>query len=217
MHTDKDIRTFVIDELEWQPGLSSRDIAVSVDKGVVSLTGFVTSYTSKYDAEEATKRVAGVRGIANDLEVRIPDIDARPDPEIARDIVSALSLHLPLHAKHLTTTVKNGWVTLEGEVEWDFERRSAEHSAHAVRGVVGISNLITVRPRANASDIKGKIEAAFKRNAEVDGARVKVSASGGAVTLTGEVSSWNERDEAERVAWLAPGVVSIDDRLVVNP
>jgi len=217
MQSDNDIRTFVNDELQWQPGLSADDIAVSVKGGVVSLTGYVRSYAAKFDAERAVKRVAGVRGLANDLEVRIPDIDARPDPDIARDVVAAIALHMPFGAKGIHATVKSGWVTLEGELEWNFERQSVENAARPIKGVLGITNLISVKPRVDASDIKKKIEAAFARSAAVDSGRVKVAALGGAVTLTGDVDSWSERDEADRVAWLAPGVLTVEDRIVVTP
>lgn len=217
MKSDRDIERDVKEELEWDPDLDVSDIAVSVKNGVVTLAGFVKSYTDKYEAEAAAKRVAGVSGVANDLEVRLPSIDERPDPDIARDAVAALKSQLPISSEHIKVVVKNGWVTLEGQVEWQYQRNTAESAVRRIKGVKGVSNMILLKPRVEPSEIKQKIQQAFKRNAEVDANRIVVETRGSEVTLKGTVRSWIEREEAERVAWSAPGVTKVEDRIVVAP
>ena len=185
--------------------------------GVVTLAGFVKSYTDKYEAEAAAKRVAGVTAVANDIEVRMPSVDERPDPEIARDAVAAIKSQLPISSEHIKVVVKNGWVTLEGQVEWQYQRQTAENAVRRIKGVKGVSNLIQLKPRAQPDEIKSKIEEAFKRNAEVDANRIMVETNGSEVILKGTVRSWIEREEAERVAWSAPGVTKVEDQIVVSP
>jgi osmotically-inducible protein OsmY len=217
MKSDSEIERDVKDELTWNPDLDATDIAVSVKKGVVTLVGFVKSYTDKYEAEWGAKRVAGVVAVANDLEVRIPSVDERPDPDIARDAVSALKTQLPVSSEHIKAVVKNGWVTLEGQVEWQYQKNTAEDAVRRIKGVKGVTNSILLKPRAQPSEIKSKIMDAFKRNAEVDANRIQVETNGGEVILKGSVRSWIEREEAERVAWSAPGVTKVEDRIVVAP
>ncbi len=217
MKSDEEIERDVKEELRWDPELDPSDIAVSVRDGVVTLAGFVHSYNEKYEAEAAAKRVAGVAGVANDLEVRLPAVDERPDPDIAREAVAAIKAQLPLISDQIKVVVKNGWVTLEGEVEWQFERNMAESAVRRIKGVHGITNSIALKPRAEPSEIKRKIADALKRNAEVDANRIMVETEGNKVVLKGTVRSWVEREEAERVAWSAPGVTAVEDRIVVNP
>jgi osmotically-inducible protein OsmY len=217
MKSDKEIERDVRDELAWDPDLDATDIAVTVRNGVVTLTGFTKSYTDKYEAEAAAKRVAGVAGVANDIEVRMPSIDERPDPEIARDAVSALNSQLPISSENIKIVVKNGWVTLEGQVEWQYQKSTAEAAVRRIKGVKGVSNLIQIKPRAQPSEIRRKIMDAFKRNAEVDANRIVVETEGSKVILKGTVRSWIEREEAERVAWAAPGVTQVEDQIVVAP
>src|SRR3984957_20855829 len=211
MKSDSEIERDVKDELTWNPDLDATDIAVSAKKGVVTLVGFVKSYTDKYEAEWAAKRVAGVVAVANDLEVRMPSVDERPDPDIARDAVSALKTQLPFSSEHIRVVIKNGWVTLEGQVEWQYQKNTAENAVRRIKGVKGVANLILLKPRAQPSEIKNKIMDAFKRNAEVDATRVEVEAHGGEVILKGSVRSWMEREETERVAWPAARLNTMED------
>jgi osmotically-inducible protein OsmY len=217
MKSDSEIERDVKDELSWNPDLDATDIAVSVKKGVVTFTGFVKSYTDKFEAEAAAKRVSGVVAIANDIEVRMPSVDERPDPEIARDAVAAIKSQLPISSEKIKVIVKNGWITLEGQVEWQYQRSTAEHAVRRIKGLKGVSNMIQLKPHAQPSEIKRKIQEAFRRNAEVDSNRIIVEADGGVVTLKGTVRSWVEREEAERAAWAAPGVVNVVDQIVVSP
>jgi osmotically-inducible protein OsmY len=212
-----EIEQDVREELQWDPDLDASDIAVSVKDGVVTLAGFVKSYTDKYEAEAAAKRVAGVVAVANDLEVRLPSGDERPDPDIARDAVAALKSMLPVSYQNIKIVVKNGWVTLEGQVEWQYQRQTAENAVRRIKGVKGVSNLIQLKPRAEPEEIKKKIQEAFRRNAELDANRIMVETNGSEVILKGTVRSWIEREEAERVAWSAPGVTKVVDQIIVSP
>jgi osmotically-inducible protein OsmY len=217
MRMDADIRRDVEDELRWDPDIDATDIAVTVKSGVVTLAGFVRSYMQKYQAEVDTKRVAGVVAVANDLEVRLLGVDERPDPDIARDAVERIKTELPFSWEKIRVIVKSGWVTLEGEAEWNYQRDRAETAIRRVRGVKGITNLIMLKPRVAPMEIKRKIEDALRRAAEIDASRITVEAVGSEVILRGSVRSWAEREEAAKAAWRAPGVARVDNRIIVNP
>jgi osmotically-inducible protein OsmY len=217
MKSDSDIRKDVEDELGWDPDIDTTDIAISVKNGVVTLAGFVPSYSQKFQAEKDVKRIAGVVGVANDIEVRVPSMDQRPDPDIARDAVNALRSHLPRSSQNMKVTVANGWITLEGDAEWNYQRQRAEEAVRFVKGAKGVVNLIEVKPKVTPSEIKRKIEEAFKRSAEVDAKNIQVETTDGQVTLKGTVHSWFEREEAERAAWAAPGVRKVEDRITIRP
>ena len=217
MRSDSDIKRDVEMELKWDPDISEADIAVAVKDGVVTLTGFVRSYAQKWQAERDAKRVAGVVAVANDIEVRLPAIDQRPDPEIARDAVSALKTQLPYSADRIKVVLNNGWVTLEGELEWNYQKERAEEAVRHIKGVKGVMNMIMLKPRLSPTEIKRKIEEAFKRSAEIDANRIVVETNGSEVILKGSVRSWAEREEAEREAWRAPGVTKVIDQIEIRP
>jgi osmotically-inducible protein OsmY len=216
MRLDSDIERDVEDELSWDPDIDATDIGVAVHSGIVTLTGFVRSYAQKGEAERDAKRVAGVVGVANDIEVRLPVLDQRPDPEIARDAANALRSELPFSSENIKVLIRDGWLTLEGTVEWNYARGRAESSVKRVRGVKGVTNAITLKPKVQPHEVRRKIEDALRRTAELDASRITVEANGDEVILRGTVKSWAERQEAERAAWAAPGVTRVENRIAIS-
>ncbi|HLX27701.1 MAG TPA: BON domain-containing protein [Casimicrobiaceae bacterium] len=214
---DSELRRTVIAELEWDPSVDASSIAVAVKEGVVTLAGSVRTYAEKLNAERAVKHLSGVRGIADDIEVRLDGSNVRGDADIAQSVLSALRFNVAVPNDCLRVTVDRGWVRLEGEVEWQYQRAAAEASVRPVMGVKGVTNDIIIKPQVKAADVKAEIEDAFARRARVDADKITVDATGDTVTLRGSVRTWTAKDEAEQAAWYAPGVAKVHNDIVVNP
>ena len=210
---DEALRTTVLREIEWRPDIHSQEIQVRVSGSAVALSGFVPTFTEKASAEKAAKSVRGVILIANDIEVRP---STRTDPEIAGDVQHVLASHAMLAEANITATVREGFVTLEGSVEWNYQKTSASEAAECVRGVRGVWNRIAVKPHVTPASVKDGIDAALRRSGEVDARSIYVSAHGSTVELSGKVHSFSEREEAERAAWAAPGIESVVNLLQVT-
>lgn len=213
---DKVLRQLIIDELDFEPSIQAAHIGVAVEKGVVTLTGHVGSYIEKVATEHAVERVKGVKAIAEEIEVRYGDQPKSSDDEIAQRAVNILnwSVQVPQGAIHVK--VQRGWITLTGSVEWQYQRVAAESAVHKLTGILGVTNLIEVKPHIAAPDVRNKILDALKRNAELEADSIRVSVDNGNVVLEGRVKAWYERGLAERAAWAAPGVKSVDDRLTLG-
>jgi osmotically-inducible protein OsmY len=217
MKTDTQLQHDVMAELEWEPSVNASHIGVTAKHGVVTLTGSMNAYADKMTAERVTKRVYGVKAVANDIEVNIPGISQRTDADIAAAALNALKWDSTIPEDRIKVTVRSGWIALEGQVDWWYQKQTAESIARNLTGVTGLSSNITVKSRAKPGDIKRKIEDAFKRNAELDARRVSVETHDGKVVLYGNVGSWGEKEQAEKAAWAAPGVSEVENHLTVTP
>lgn len=216
MKTDSEIQRDVVDELNWEPLLNAHEIGVAVKNGIVTLSGAVETYTKKITAEEAAKRVMGVKAVVQDIDVRIAALGKKTDMDIAEAAVSALRWNTNVPDKKIKVTVEDGWVTLEGEVEWEYQSTAAKNAVNNLTSVRGVTNNIKIVSLIKATDIKNKISAAFLRSATIDAGRISISTEGNKVLLKGKVRSYAEKKDAENAAWLAPGVNKVENKLEID-
>ena len=216
MKTDAEIQKNVMEELKWEPLLNATEIGVAVKNGIVALSGSVDTYLKKREAERAAKRVAGVKAVAEEIEVKVSSAFKKTDAEIANAVLNALKWHSSVHDEKICVTVEDGWVTLEGEAQWEFQRSSARNAIENLLGVKGITNNIKIISRVILKDIKQNINSAFHRSATIDANRINIKTSAGKVILTGKVSSCTEKQDAENAAWACPGVYHVDNNLEIE-
>ena len=218
IYTDEEIQQNVLDELAWDPEIEATDVGVEVDDGVVTLTGTVETFAQKWAAERAALRVEGVRAVANNVQVRPAGLGIKSDTDIARAVANALEWNTAVPFDKIDIRVEDGRVTLEGEVEWNYQREAAENTTRQISGVKSVLNLITVRqPQVKPDDVRDSIERALVRHAELDANRIKVSVEGGHITLSGTVRSWAEKKAAEDAAWRSPGVTAVTNNIRIDP
>lgn len=215
MKTDAEIQHDVQDELKWEPYLQASQIGVGVNHGIVTLSGEVDSYSKKLRAEEAAKRVSGVAAVVQEIDVKLSAFGKRTDADIAEAALNALKWNTIVPHEKLQVKVENGWITLDGETEWEYEKTAARRSVEHLSGVKGVTNRVNVAPRTSSGEIKQKIHAAFVRSAAVDSEKIHVETNGNKVVLKGTVRSLAEKEEAENAAWLAPGVNSVENKIQV--
>jgi osmotically-inducible protein OsmY len=217
MRTDAQLQQDVVEELNWEPSINSTHIDVAVKDGVVTLTGYVSSFTEKWTAEHVVKGVSGVKAVVDDLEVRLLGVSERTDSDIARAAIAALEWNTSVPHDRITVTVRNGRIALEGSVDWPYQKTAAEDAIRHLMGVKGVTNALTVQPKVTALEISAKIAEALKRNAALEAQKIWVETEGSKVILRGNLHSWLERAEAERVASAAPGVTEVENHLNVTP
>jgi osmotically-inducible protein OsmY len=216
MKTDLQLQRDVLDELKFEPSIREAEIGIAAMAGVVTLTGFVDSYAEKFSAERTAERVGGVKAVADEIKVKLPGAHQRSDTDIAHAVVNALRWDIQVPDDRIKATVDDGWIALDGEVEWQYQKWAAEGAVRNLTGVKGVSNLLTVKPRnASTHEVGQKIKDSMRRHAERDADRITIEAKDGRVTLRGTVSSFAERQDAERAAWQALGVTNVEDLIAV--
>ena len=214
---DSELRRKVIAELDWDPSIDNSAIGVAVKDGVVTLHGSVVNYSQKKNAERAAKHVAGVKALAEDLKIKLPGTAERSDADIAQSVLGGLRFNVDVPHERIQVTVENGWVTLDGDVEWQYQKTAAENAIKYLMGVKGFTNTVRIKPGVSTADVKAKIESAFARRAQLDANQIKVESTDSKVTLRGSVHSWDEKEQAEQAAWAAPGVSNVENYVIVNP
>jgi osmotically-inducible protein OsmY len=216
MNHDMQLKQAVLAELSWEPSIAAAHIGVTAENGIVSLSGHVESFLEKQAAETAVRRVKGVKGIAEEIEVRLPFRVKRGDDEIAAAAVSRLGWNTSLPTDAVKVKVEKGWVTLTGQVDWHYQSDAAANDVRSLHGVVGISNRITLKPRVDTTKLSDNIRTALHRSWFFDPKTISVHADGGKVRLTGTAASWYERDVAGMTAWAAPGATSVENNISIN-
>lgn len=216
MKSDSALRQDILDELDFEPAIDPNDIGVAVEDGIVSLSGHVPSYPQKMIVERVVSRVKGVKGLAEEIEVRFPGSIGVSDDEIAKRAVDVLEWSTLVPDDRVQVKVQNGWLTLTGVLDWHYQKTGAAEALKGIRGVTGISNRIELRPRVSSLDVKQRIESALRRSAHLEASGIRVNIDGNKVILEGRVKAWSERRLAERAAWATPGVTAVDDRLTVS-
>ena len=216
MRADSQIQKDVMDELKWSPYLNSSEIGVAVKNGIVTLSGITDTYSKKLAAERAAKRIAGVKAVAMDIQVGISPTFRKTDAEIAAAVMNALKWRSDVQEDKIQVKVEDGAVKLEGEVEWEFQRATATKAVENLNGVQSVINMVRVRPRTTPADIMQKINSAFHRSATIDAGKIRADVMGSKVILKGMVRSLAEKEDAERAAWFAPGIVSVDNQLQIE-
>lgn len=215
MKTDSEIQRDVIDELKWEPILEAAEIGVTVHNAIVTLSGYVSNYAKKFAAEKATWRVKGVKAVAEELEVQLGE-DKPTDAEIAGSIINTLKWHTSIPDEQIKVKVSDGWVYLTGEVDWNYQKESAFKAIRVLKGVRGVTNMIDVKPNINTTVVQDNIRKALERSADFEADQIKVETLGNKVILKGTTRSFEERKAAERAAWSAPGVMSVEDELIID-
>ena len=217
MTTDTQLQTSVLDELKWRPSVNAAHIGVTAKNGVVTLTGQVAHYAEKAAAEAAAKGVYGVKGLANDIAVEMLGSLKRTDQDLAEAALNAMKWDYEVPNDKVKVVVQNGWLTLTGTLDWQYQKDAAARSVRTLMGVIALTNDIKIKPEAKGTDVKSKIEDAFRRNADLEARRINVSTDNGIVALTGSVASWAERDQAVWAAWSAPGVTTVKNEITITP
>ena len=215
MKTDTQLQKDVMDELQWDPRFNASEIGVAVKNGIVTLSGHVDNYTKKLAAEEAAKRVKGVKALVEEITVQLSHDGKLSDQELAQAAINLLKWNNAVPDQNIKVEVEDGWLTLEGHVDWQFQKDAAKSAVKDITGLKGVVNLLNIKPRINIPVVRDTIKEALERSADVEADRIQIETSGNKVTLRGKARTWNEKFEVERAAWSAPGVMEVEDEMIL--